>query len=112
MTANICKSCGACCASFRVSFYWGEADDVPGGIVPAELTEAVSPHLRCMKGTAGKPVRCVALDGEVGKLVSCNIYSQRPSTCREFDVLEADGSPNLRCVALRAQLRSPEHQRG
>lgn len=104
MTASLCLSCGACCASFRVSFYWGEADDVPGGIVPAQLTEPVSPHLRCMKGTATKPVRCAALEGEVGKSVSCTIYSMRPSTCREFDVFEADGSPNERCTALRAQL--------
>ncbi len=72
--------------------------------MPAQLTEAVSPQLRCMKGTGSKPVRCIALEGEVGKQVSCSIYAQRPSPCREFDVLEADGSPNPRCAALRAQL--------
>ena len=104
LTTNPCQTCGACCANFRVSFYWGEADDAPGGIVPAQLTEKISPQLRCMKGTASKPVRCVALEGEVGKRVSCSIYPQRPSPCREFDVLEADGSPNPRCAALRAQL--------
>lgn len=104
MATSSCQNCGACCASFRVSFYWGEADDAPGGIVPAQLTEAVSPHLRCMKGTAGKPPRCVALEGEVGKQVSCNIYPQRPSTCREFNILEEDGSSNPRCAVLRAQL--------
>lgn len=87
-----------------MSFYWAEADDAPGGMVPANLTEAISPHLRCMKGTASKPARCVALEGEVGQWVSCTIYAQRPSTCRGFDVLEADGSPNARCTKLRAQL--------
>lgn len=105
MSANLCQTCGACCARFRVSFYWGEADDAPGGIVPAQLTEVVSPHLRCMKGTAIEPAHCVALEGEVGKWTSCRIYPWRPSTCREFDVLETDGSPNVRCAALRAQLR-------
>lgn len=104
MCSNPCQTCGACCANFRVSFYWGEADDAPGGIVPAQLTEAVSPHLRCMKGTASNPVRCVALVGEVGKRVSCSIYPQRPSPCREFDVLEEDGAANLRCTELRARL--------
>ncbi|HXU94550.1 MAG TPA: YkgJ family cysteine cluster protein [Gallionella sp.] len=108
MTANLCQSCGACCASYRVSFYWAEADDAPGGIGPAHLAETVSPHLRCMKGTATKPVRCIALKGEVGTQVSCSIYSQRPSTCREFDVLEPDGSPNPRCAALRRQLPEVE----
>ncbi|HBP8873638.1 TPA: YkgJ family cysteine cluster protein, partial [Escherichia coli] len=24
---NPCMRCGACCAFFRVSFYWAEADD-------------------------------------------------------------------------------------
>ncbi len=78
---------------------------MPGGTVPAHLTQALSPHLRCMKGTASKPARCVALEGEVGKGVSCTIYPLRSSTCSEFDVLEADGSPNPRCEALRAQLK-------
>ena len=108
LTTNVCRTCGACCTNFRVSFYWREADDAPDGIVPAELTDAISPLLRCMKGTANKPVRCVALDGEVGKQVSCRIYPRRPSTCREFDVREPDGSPNLRCASLRAQLLQPD----
>jgi Fe-S-cluster containining protein len=104
LTANPCQTCGACCASFRVSFYWGETDDAPGGTVPAQFTEAVSPQLCCMKGTVSKPVRCVALEGEVGRQVSCRIYEKRPSPCREFDALEADGSPNPRCVALLKQM--------
>jgi Fe-S-cluster containining protein len=107
MTTNPCQTCGACCAHFRVSFYWGEADDAPGGIVPAQLTEAVSPHLRCMKGTGSKPARCVALEGDVGKWVTCTIYPQRPSTCREFDVLDVDGASNPRCAELRARLLGP-----
>ncbi len=104
MSANPCFSCGACCASFRVSFYWGEADDAPGGHVPATLTEQVHVHLRCMKGTNDNPLRCVCLSGEVGKQVACTIYDLRPSPCREFNVYEDDGTPNERCVRLRAQL--------
>lgn len=77
-----CQRCGACCATFRVSFYWGEADDAPGGSVPAGLTRQVSPQHRCMAGTEARPVRCVALQGEVGGQVACGIYAQRSSTCR------------------------------
>ena len=77
-----CQQCGACCAYFRVSFYWAEADDAPGGTVPADLTEQVNPHLRCMKGTGVRPARCVSLQGEVGRAVACGIYPQRSSTCR------------------------------
>jgi Fe-S-cluster containining protein len=103
MSDNPCLSCGACCAHFRVSFYWTEADDAPGGQVPARLTEQVHEHLRCMKGTNVKPPRCVALQGEIGKQVACTIYELRPSPCREFNVLEADGTPNERCQKLRAR---------
>ena len=34
-----CLTCGACCAFFRVSFHWSEADPEMGGVVPIELTE-------------------------------------------------------------------------
>ncbi len=74
-----CQRCGACCAVYRVSFYWAEADDAPGGTVPAEMTEAVGPLHRCMRGTAVSPVRCVALQGRVGESVGCSIYAQRSS---------------------------------
>lgn len=47
---NPCMTCGACCAYFRVSFYWAEADDA-GGLVPSALTEPLTPFLRCMSGT-------------------------------------------------------------
>lgn len=77
-----CQRCGACCAVFRVSFYWAEADDAPGGTVPAALTRQVSPQLRCMAGTEVAPVRCIALQGDVGHAVGCGIYEQRSSTCR------------------------------
>ncbi len=77
-----CQACGACCAYFRVSFYWAEADDAPGGTVPVALTEAVSPHLRCMQGTAVRPARCVALSGRVGEWTSCQIHPLRSSTCK------------------------------
>jgi len=107
MSENPCLSCGACCAHFRVSFYWAEADDAPGGIVPSALTEKVNSHLRCMAGTRSKPARCVALDGEVGKQVSCTIYELRPTPCREFDIYEPDGTPNPRCQRLRESLKLP-----
>lgn len=91
-----CTQCGACCAAFRVSFYWAESDAHPLGQVPIALTVPVNPHYVCMKGTEQKPVRCVALVGEVGQAVSCAIYHQRSSTCREF----AAGSTE--CAKARA----------
>lgn len=59
-------TCGACCAYYRVSFYWGECGEAPGGIVPVEFTEKVHEHMVCMKGTNSYPPRRIALRGEVG----------------------------------------------
>ncbi len=94
-------SCGACCACFRVSFYWAEGTD-GGGVVPIELTEPLSAFLRCMIGTNQRSPRCNALSGEVGKTVACSIYAARPSTCREFDRSGEDGRPNAACDRARA----------
>ncbi len=91
-----CQRCGACCATFRVSFYWAEADDMPGGTVPVDWTEPVGSLHRCMRGTAQRPVRCVALQGEVGVQVACGIYEQRSSTCRGVEPGDAQ------CLKARA----------
>ncbi|WP_084618137.1 YkgJ family cysteine cluster protein [Cellvibrio sp. OA-2007] len=96
-----CLTCGACCANFRVSFYWGECQSA-GGTIPDELTLQISPHHACMKGTEKNPVKCVALVGTPGEHVSCSIYEQRSSTCREFDMWNADGSVNEACTRARA----------
>ncbi len=82
---NPCITCGACCATFRVSFYWAEADPFVGGTVPPELTEKISSSLVAMKGTNQSACRCVALEGEIGGDIRCGIYEQRSSTCREFE---------------------------
>ncbi|MDG0857553.1 YkgJ family cysteine cluster protein [Roseateles puraquae] len=79
-----CQRCGACCAFFRVSFYWAEADDAPGGTVPAGLTRQVNAQMRCMAGTERQPARCVALDGDEGRRVRCAIYDRRSSSCQEL----------------------------
>jgi Fe-S-cluster containining protein len=60
-----------------------------------------------MRGTLSKPVRCVALKGELGKVVSCSIYAKRPSPCREFDAWLADGTPDERCQQARASVGLP-----
>lgn len=95
-----CQRCGACCASFRVSFYWTEAQgehDPQSQGVPAALTEPVSPHLLCMQGTHARQPHCAALQGRVGQSVGCTIYTQRPSPCRE--VMPGDAQ----CLKARAR---------
>ncbi|WP_437610558.1 YkgJ family cysteine cluster protein [Erwinia sp. V71] len=103
---NPCVSCGACCAAFRVSFYWAEADD-GAGCVPSELTEPLTPFLRAMSGTNCRSPRCCALQGEVGQEVSCTIYTQRSSTCREFHLSGENGEQNTACDRARARYGLP-----
>jgi len=90
-----CQSCGACCAAYRVSFYWAETDEHPAGQVPTHLTTPINPYRVAMRGTDSKPARCIALSGTVGASVSCGIYEQRSSTCREFI------AGDERCAAAR-----------
>ena len=78
--ANHCLDCGACCAFFRVSFYWAEAE---ARGIPADLTEPINPRFSCMAGTNQRAPRCDALAGEVGQRVGCTIYEHRPAPCRE-----------------------------
>lgn len=100
---SVCLSCGACCASFRVSFYWAEADASQAHAVPEHLTEKLNTHRSCMRGTNSDKPRCTALNGEVGEAVSCGIYNNRPSPCREFPVSWEHGEHNDACD--RARLR-------
>ena len=97
---NPCITCGACCALFRASFYWAEADDA-GGTVPVDLTEQLNAFRRVVKGTNDPAPRCVALVGEIGRQIYCSIYDRRSSVCRDFPVAWENGLPNERCDKAR-----------
>ncbi|SEB00476.1 hypothetical protein SAMN05660964_03113 [Thiothrix caldifontis] len=107
MKPNPCIECGACCASFRVSFYWGETDAAPGGLVPARLTQPIAPHHVAMLGTDQAQPHCIALQGTVGQPVSCTIYALRSSTCREFTASWEHGEHNPVCDRARAKYGLP-----
>ncbi len=98
---NPCLTCGACCAYYRASFYWAEADDVPGGTVPVGLTERLNNFRRVMKGTSQDNPRCIALHGKIGQNVSCSIYEKRSTVCRDFKVSWENNIHNERCDTAR-----------
>ncbi|MCH7226946.1 YkgJ family cysteine cluster protein [Haloferula sp. A504] len=106
LAANPCLACGACCAFFRVSFHWMETD-AGGGTVPTGLAEPVDLHRVAMRGTTCSPVRCNALEGEVGTSVRCTIHPLRPSVCRAFQPAWENGEPNPDCDRARAQFGLP-----
>ena len=98
---NPCLSCGACCANSRVVFDVSESDDQPGGFVPACLSAEFTDTLRIMEGTDYARPRCVALSGKVGEKVSCDIYTSRPSPCRDFESHGLAGITNVACNQAR-----------
>lgn len=100
---NPCVSCGACCAHFRVQFYWREANAADSAHpVPVHLFEELTSQHRCMKGTADKHhPKCQGLQGRIGRDASCSIYSLRPTPCRDFKASYEDGHKHERCDQAR-----------
>ena len=96
-----CTTCGACCATYRVSFCREELDETECGCVPAELTEKLDDHGVYMRGTDSRSPRCVALRGTVGVQVACAIYDCRPSPCRAFARDAASGHGDMACGDAR-----------
>lgn len=96
---NPCFKCGACCAYFRISFYQGELVGGLGGFVPLENTAKLNDHFAVMKGSECGG-RCNALVGEIGGNISCKIYKNRPTPCREFPVF-INGKINPQCNKAR-----------
>jgi Fe-S-cluster containining protein len=80
--------------SFRVSFYWAEAD---ARGLPAALTEQVNAHYACMAGTDRARPHCAALAHAADGTVMCRVYEQRPSPCREVEIGDA------KCARARAK---------
>jgi len=104
---NACMRCGACCIVFRVSFYWAEGDDATAGGVPVEKTVRVNNFRRAMRRVDAGDGRCIALQGEPGRLVRCTIHGRRPSVCRNFEPSWKRGIHNPLCEKARALIGLP-----
>jgi Fe-S-cluster containining protein len=99
--AHPCLTCGACCAFFRVSFHWSEADAALGGVVPFELTEPLRTHERVMRGTSQSHPRCIALDADIGTYSRCTIHDRRPSVCALVPASYEFGEASAQCDKAR-----------
>jgi hypothetical protein len=64
--------------------------------IPSRYRLAILPSLELAVGEHG---RCVALRGELGANVTCDIYEARPADCERFEI----GSRE--CLAARARLQ-------
>jgi Fe-S-cluster containining protein len=101
---TLCFHCGQCCQHFRVSFYHGELAAHGADGVPQELVTQITPHLACMKGTEMGGKACIALTHSQTDGYRCSIYESRPSPCREFNILNNDGTENPDCKKLRERI--------
>jgi Fe-S-cluster containining protein len=101
-----CLHCGACCAAFRVAFHWSEAT-AGHGAVPPDAVVRWDAHRVALLGTDRRQPHCAQLEGEVGATVSCRIYAQRPSPCRELRAAWEDGQPSEQCDRARARYGLP-----
>jgi Fe-S-cluster containining protein len=99
--AHPCLTCGACCAYFRVSFHWSEAEPELGGTVPFELTETLRTHERVMRGTSQSNPRCIALDADIGRYSRCTIHDRRPSVCAQVPASLEFGERSSQCDRSR-----------
>lgn len=100
-SAHPCLRCGACCASFRVAFYWAEAaPHTPDGI-PEHLTRKLDPLRVAMDGTDQAQPRCVALRGTIGIDAHCGEYARRPSPCHALKPAWEDGQASPQCDRAR-----------
>jgi hypothetical protein len=101
LMSHPCLSCGACCAAFRVSLHWSEAEPELGGTVPRALTERFDAHRLAMRGTWARTPRCIALDADIGRYSRCTIHEVRPSPCREVMPSWEHGETSAQCDRAR-----------
>ena len=88
-------------AFFRAAFYWAETSEFTPEGVPSELIKKLNDFLVVMKGTEKIPPRCIALKGEIGVNVYCDIYESRSTSCREFEPSWQNDQPSSRCDKAR-----------
>lgn len=94
-----CLDCGACCSYFKVYF---KAKDNPEYLKLKDKINIINEDKIFMKGTEKfNSSKCIALEGEVGKCVSCSVYDDRPDVCRKFERILPNGKLNPRCIQAR-----------
>jgi Fe-S-cluster containining protein len=110
ITADDCRSCGACCASAEGGdvLAYGYADLTRADVeqlsrhtrrkIQESFVGGENRHMIPAKELPAGGATCMFLRGTPGSRCSCSIYASRPSVCREFN----PGSH--RCRAARADL--------
>lgn len=118
ITADDCRSCGACCVSGNPS--GGDVLDYGYADLTTKDVARMSPHVRYQLqeifvggetryATRAKQLpsgyyACQHLRGTPGQRCSCTIYDTRPEICQKFRV----GGTTCRLARLAAEIDHPE----
>lgn len=78
--------------------------------MPDGLADYETAYTARLRGTDYAQPRCIALIGKIGEQVSCGIYRERPSPCREFGALAEIGVFSAACNRARARHGLPALQ--
>jgi Fe-S-cluster containining protein len=96
LTAESCRSCGACCITFEDQGYWADVEAKDEARLGKRFV-----RLNVVRRFAGAGIKtewkpqktgplagihacvCVALRGSVMSRTSCKIYERRPEVCRK-----------------------------
>lgn len=99
-----CQTCGACCA-FYTCVAVEDTDTVPRSHYWKIGERAGAPVPIARRQLRRDPVtnNCVGLVGEIGKVVRCGIYRNRPAACRNFEA----GSDQCRAARRAFGLEPP-----
>ena len=76
LTASECRACGACCSFSPEWPRFSLESDADLDLIPSAFVDSDLGRMRCSGD------RCAALEGEVGILTACAIYTVRPDVCR------------------------------
>lgn len=78
-----CQQCGACCAPNTDWLSYPEVTDEEALALPERFRlQIIDGELATRDRPGG--VRCVALEGELGVAVRCEVHAVRPAVCRAF----------------------------
>lgn len=85
-----CLKCGACCATYRVTFLKAELDGPNNQL--AKISKDNGGLWQIMPGTDKRHNPCCNyLKGTIGRSASCGVYESRPSPCKIFKASYEDG---------------------
>jgi uncharacterized protein len=85
-----CTTCGACCAIDSTIITWAHKpiENSDENLNFLKINNYIDSYIHgyFQMKTSKNCDRCIALEGTLGEKVSCNVYENRPSVCKNFEI--------------------------